>query len=164
MNRDGLLALCDYNVYANQLVFEVVQRLTADEFTRPASPSHESVQKMLEHMLALEATFLARCQGTTPDWPELPTLADLIRHGKEVEQATQDFIAAQTEDDLHREIVPFTKQSLHFPVWQLLLQVFMHSAHHRGELSIVLTELGYPLPTLDIILHFTAQSGQVWPR
>jgi uncharacterized damage-inducible protein DinB len=39
----------------------------------------------------------------------------------------------------------------------------MHSTHHRGELSIVLTELGYPLPTLDIIVHFAEQSGQAWP-
>ena len=162
MNRAGLLALCSYNAYANQLMFEVVQRLSADELTRPASPSHESVWNMLEHMLTVEAVFLARCRGTAPDRPDLPTLADLLRYWAEVDQAAHDFIAAQTEDDLHREVVPFRTQPLHFPVWQLLLQAMLHSAHHRGELSIVLTELGYPLPTLDIIIHFAQQSGQVW--
>lgn len=37
------------------------------------------------------------------------------------------------------------------------------SFHHRGELSVVCTGLGYPLPTMDIILHFINQSGQSSP-
>lgn len=163
MDRAGLLTLCAYNAYANRLVMNVVQCLSAAELARPVSPSHESVQKLMEHMLGLEATFLARCQGTSPDWPDSPALAALIRYWGEVEQTTHDFITGLTEDDLAREVRPFSQQTLHFPVWQLLLQIFMHSAHHRGELSVVLTELGHPLPTLDIILHFVEQSGQVWP-
>jgi uncharacterized damage-inducible protein DinB len=118
---------------------------------------------MLEHLLAVEAVFLARCQATPIERPDLPTLADLIRYWAGVEQATQDFVAAQTDADLKREVIAFSTQPLHFPVWQLLLQAFMHSTHHRGELSIVLTELGHPLPTLDIIVHFAEQSGQAWP-
>jgi uncharacterized damage-inducible protein DinB len=54
-------------------------------------------------------------------------------------------------------------QTLRLPVWQLLIQGFLSSTHHRGELSIVLTQLGHPLPTLDIIIHFVEQSGQTWP-
>jgi uncharacterized damage-inducible protein DinB len=163
MNRDGLLTLCGYNVYANQLVWDIASRLSEDELTRPASPSHESVLKMLEHMLTVEAVFLARCQDVRIDRPDLPTLADLIRYWAEIEQATQAFIAAQTEDDLKRPVVALSTQPLQLPIWQLLLQAFTHSTHHRGELSIVLTELGYPLPTLDIIVHFAGRSGQAWP-
>nr|MBP9041735.1 hypothetical protein [Anaerolineaceae bacterium] len=48
------------------------------------------------------------------------------------------------------------------PRWQLLAQSLIHSIHHRGELSIVMTELGYPLPTLDPILKYVNDSGQVW--
>ncbi len=163
MNRDGLLTLCEYNRYANQLVWEVVNRLTADELTRPVSPSHESVQSLLTHMLMVEAVFLARCQGGPLDRPELPTLADVLGYWSNVAQAAQRFIAEQTDDDLQCEMAAFDTRPLRLPRWQLLLQAFMHSAHHRGELSIVLTELGHPLPTLDIIIHFAEQSGQGWP-
>ena len=45
----------------------------------------------------------------------------------------------------------------------LLALYIYNSIHRRGELSIVLSGLGHPLPTLDIILHFFAQSGQEWP-
>ncbi|MBI5563759.1 MAG: DinB family protein [Chloroflexi bacterium] len=163
MNRDGLLAICAYNAYANHLVLNTVKHLSADELTRPSSPSHESVLKMLWHMLAVEANFLARCQGTAIERPDLPTLAEVARYWSEIERSTQYFIAAQSDDDLAREVIAFTDRSLHFPVWQLLLQACLHSTHHRGELSVVLTELSYPLPTLDIIVHFAEQSGQVWP-
>lgn len=163
MNCDGLLALCAYNAYANHLVLATAERLSADELTRASSPSHESVLNMLRHMLAVEANFLARCQGTPIERPDLPTLADLARFWSEVEQSTQYFIAAQSDDDLAHEVVPFQDRPLQFPVWQLLVQACLHSTHHRGELSVVLTELGYPLPTLDIIVHFAEQSGQVWP-
>lgn len=164
MHRDGLLTLCDYNRYANQLVWDVVNRLTVDELTRSISPSHESVQNLLMHMLTVEAVFLARCQGVPLDGPELPTLAAVIDYWSSVEEATQRFLDAQTEDDLKGEVIALSSRSLRLPRWQLLLQAFMHSAHHRGELSVVLTELGYPLPTLDIIIHFAEQSGQPWPR
>jgi uncharacterized damage-inducible protein DinB len=47
--------------------------------------------------------------------------------------------------------------------WQMLAQSLISSVHHRGELSIVMTGLGYPLPTLDPILQFVKESGQEWP-
>ena len=37
---------------------------------------------------------------------------------------------------------------------------FMHSAQHGGELSILLSALGYPLPIDDIIVRFTEERGQ----
>jgi len=46
--------------------------------------------------------------------------------------------------------------------WQMLTQSLIHSVHHHGELSIVMTGLGYPLPTLDPILKYIRDSGQVW--
>ncbi len=66
--------------------------------------------------------------------------------------------------DLDRQVqVTLRGRPFQFPMWQLLSQAFVHSTHHRGELSIVLTELGHPLPTLDIIVHFAKESGQAWP-
>jgi len=51
---------------------------------------------------------------------------------------------------------------LTLPRWQMLAQSLLQSIHHRGELSIVMTQLGYPLPTLDPIIQFIKESGQVW--
>jgi len=165
MNHDSLLALYVYNAYANKLVLDTVEQLAEAKFTRESSPSHGSVRMLLLHMLECEAFFLACCRGQSFDGlDDLPTLADIRRRWTELEQEQQDFIASLGESDLAREIsAPLGERPLCFSLWQLLVQAFVHSTHHRGELSVVLTQLGHPLPTLDIILHFIQQSGQEWP-
>ena len=74
------------------------------------------------------------------------------------------YLAASDDNDLGKEIKIATRgKPLHFFKWQALVQAFVHSTHHRGELSIILTELGAPLPTLDILIQFARESGQHWP-
>jgi uncharacterized damage-inducible protein DinB len=163
MNRDGLLALYEYNADAHHIVFDGLAQLTPDEFTRAPSPSHASIRGLVFHMLECEAWFLSLCQGRPMQELDLPTLDDLRRFQLELEREQLAFIAALAESDLARDLqVQFGERPLHFPMWQLLTQAFVHSTHHRAELAILLGQMGRPLPTLDIILHFTRQSGQVW--
>jgi len=165
-NKAGLLALYSYNAYANRLVLDIVDKLTSDEFTRNSSPSHNSARQLLNHMLECEAFFLAQCQEPpgNPLEMELSTAADICSNWEQLAKAQADFISSLDEAGLSRTItVQLRGQGFIFPVWQLLTQAVVHSIHHRGELSIILTELGHPLPTLDILLHFIEQSGQTWP-
>ncbi|HSB65145.1 MAG TPA: DinB family protein [Anaerolineales bacterium] len=166
INQDGLLALYTYNIYANKLVLETAENLTEKEFAQECSPSRGSVHGLLSHMLECEAFFLAQCQehSVELEFVDLSTLANIRRYWHKLEQEQLDFIGSLNEADLVRNIqVQLREQQLVFPVWQLLVQALIHSVHHRGELSIVLSALNHPLPTLDIILHFIKQSGQSWP-
>ena len=47
--------------------------------------------------------------------------------------------------------------------FQSELEKEQHATQHRAELGIVLGQMGHPLPTMDIIVHFMHQSGQPWP-
>ena len=164
MNREGLLALYRYNAYANHLVLDGLAQLTQDEFTRAPSPSHSSIRGLVLHMLECEAWFLTLCQGRQMKELDLPALADIRRYWSGVERDQQAFIAQLEKDDLARQVtVDLKKDTIHLPVWQLLVQAFVHSTHHRAELGILLGQMGHALPTLDIILHFVQESGQRWP-
>jgi uncharacterized damage-inducible protein DinB len=164
MNRDGLLALYAYDAYANHLVLDGLAQLSEDEFTREFGPSHGSIRGLLVHVLECEAWFLAICQGRTLEELDLPTLADIRRYWGDLEREQQTFIAPLTESDLARDLpIELGDCPFHFPTWQLLVQAFIHSTHHRGELAILLGQMGHPLPTLDIIIHFMKESGQEWP-
>ncbi len=167
INREGLSALHTYNAYANRLLFGEVCKLTDAQFTQQSSPSHNSIQQLLTHMLQCEAFFLAQCQGKALDVEGMGLSSqDKIRlEWEQIAQEQQNFIAALDDAGLYRPItIHLRGQQFIFPVWQLLTQALIHSIHHRGELSIVLTQLGYPLPTLDILLHFMEQNGQSWPE
>ena len=166
MEQSILAALYRYNNYANQLVLETAARLTVDEFTQRSSPSRESAHILLRHLLATETFFLRSCQAQAmpPDLNQLVTVADLQDYQQMLAHDQATFIQTLTDIDLQREIdFQIGPQPLHLPMWQLLMQAFVHSAHHRGELSIVLSQLGHPLPTLDIIIPLVEWNGQVWP-
>ena len=166
MEQSMLSTLYAYNAYANRHVLEIAGRLTDEEFTRRSSPSRESVYILLRHLLASETFFLKHCQqrALPPQLDHLATLADLQGYQQQLAEEQSTFIQTLTEAELHCEIdFQIGLQPLHLPMWQLLVQAFVHSTHHRGELSIVLSQLGQPLPTLDIILPLVKWSGQVWP-
>jgi uncharacterized damage-inducible protein DinB len=166
MDRNGLMTLLEYNIYANALLLKTAANLNPDLLASQSSPSHGSARQLLHHMLSAETFFLGLCQGiqTGIDRDALPGIPEISAAWEKLAREQKAYIASLPETDLDR-IVPFEIRgnALHFPVWQLLAQSFIHSIHHRGELSIVLTGLGAPLPTLDIILQFTALNGETWP-
>lgn len=166
LNRDSLLALYDYNAYANHLTLGVAKELTEEEFTRKVSPSRESVRGLLQHMLGVEASYVAMSEGQELGFKleDVMSLDRIQYHWERTEQRQQTLLKSLGDADVEKQVqVQLIDHSFQFPLWQLLTQAFVHSTHHRGELSIVLTELGHPLPTLDIIIHFAKQSGQEWP-
>jgi uncharacterized damage-inducible protein DinB len=164
MNINLLMALYEYNRYANRLVLDRAARLSQADLVRRASPSHDSVFGILEHMLATEGSFLADARREPFTFTRPSTLDDVRRDWEELADRQMATLSAISEAALLEDIpARIGSHDFHFPRWQLLIQAFVHSTHHRGELSIVMTALGQPLPTLDIIIPFAENSGQPWP-
>lgn len=167
MNKSSLLVLHNYNDHANALVMEAAKKLDENAFTTSSSPSHGSVQGLLTHMLTTEFFFLARCEGK-PVQPKPAaatlTLEEIRVTFVQIAEERRKYLEWISEDLLAQEIaIPIGGQDFTLARWQFLAQSLLHSAHHRGELSIVMTALGAPLPTLDIIIPFVNESGQHWP-
>jgi uncharacterized damage-inducible protein DinB len=168
MDRSALLVLHSYNSYANSLVLKTALTLDEAAFTGQSSPSHGSVQHLLMHMLAVESSFLAKCRGEAPHGKvfetEVMTLSEIADGFAGVADTRDAYLDAVSKDEL-AEVIPIQigGKPLRLARWQLLAQSLLSSAHHRGELSIVMTALGAPLPTLDPILQFVSKSGQEWP-
>ncbi len=164
MKPDALVALAKYNAWANRIMLEVAEKLSEQDLQAESSPSHGSVYRLLLHMHECEAIFLSLCRVTRFAAPLTPlTLTDLRARWDILAHEMCDFIVALTPEEMERVLrVEIAGSHYQLPVWQLLSQAIIHSTHHRGELSIVLTGLGRPLPNLDILLHFVEQSGQVW--
>ncbi len=165
INRAGLISLHAYNVYANNLVLDAADGMTGEELARQISPSHGSVINLLRHMMGCEYYFLILCMGVKPEdeGSDSPSLAELREYFTALAERRIGYLKAAAEYELAAEInVHVGKGEYTLTRWQLLTQSLLHSAHHRGELSIVMTELGHPLPTLDPILRYVSESGQTW--
>ncbi len=165
LDRSGLISMHLYNVYANDLVLKVAAGMTVEELARQTSPSHGSVINLLQHIFGCEYYFLLCCMGTSPDEKDdsVPSFSTLCEYFKVLADRRAGYLNSVAEYELTTEIkVPIGKEQYLLPRWQLLAQSLLHSTHHRGELSIVMTGLGYPLPTLDPILMYIRESGQTW--
>jgi uncharacterized damage-inducible protein DinB len=167
-NKSALLVLHNYNSYANQLVLQTAAAMDEAAFTAQSSPSHGSVQALLTHMLTTEFFFLARSEGKPINPKGAPdktlSVEEITVAFNQIAEERFKYLNWVTEEKLVEIVdIPIGEQPFRLARWQLLTQSLLHSAHHRGELSIVMTGLGHPLPTLDPIIEFINESGQHWP-
>jgi uncharacterized damage-inducible protein DinB len=161
-----LLDLSGYSDYANQMVLAEASKLDQTDLRRQVTPSHGSVWNLLLHMLVVESFYLHAAQGRNgeSDNSSPISLPDVTLAWDLLASERRAYIASLVSGELG-QATPFELggSTLTLPRYQLLLQGITHSQHHRGELSVVMTELGYPLPTLDCIIFFVRESGQTWP-
>jgi uncharacterized damage-inducible protein DinB len=170
MDHDVLLTLYRFHVDANQTVLDTAALLTEDTFTRESSPSHGSIRNLLLHILGGDIYFPATCAGSQPDISELQALdeldsVDAIRaRWNAATDSALAFLESLDDDAMQREVtITFGENTFTLAVWQVFMQQIAHAHMHRGELSILLSEAGYPLPTIDLMVHFIKASGQHWP-
>lgn len=160
-------ALARQNADANRILFQVATRLTLAQLEAARSPSRESADRLLVHVLTAEVFYLRQLGGVGPTFNAAlaDSLDGIAQFAAEHHDRLLSFITRLSAADLAREVpITFSNGAQYrFLTWQVLLQVFGHSAQHRGELSIVLSELGHPLPIDDIIVRFAQESGQPWP-
>ncbi len=160
-------ALVRHNVYANTILFQVAARLSIEELEAATSPSRESAFRLLVHLATVEDNYLSQVTGASRLFGQgtVSSLEGLLALVPEHNRRLVEFGSSSSDGDFER-VVEFGFSNgahLRYPAWQLITQALMHSTQHRGELSILLSELGHPLPIDDLIVSFTEESGQPWP-
>lgn len=156
-----LQTLYDYGYWANRKLLAVVAQLSPDEFTRPVAGSYGSIRNTLVHMLSAEAGWLERCggpkRGPKLDPVQFPTFASVAERWERVERQMREFLATLSEEDLSRR-VEFAIQPgapVHLMRLDELLQhAAVHGVHHRGQVALLLRELGHAPGNVDLLLYF----------
>jgi uncharacterized damage-inducible protein DinB len=169
LNKSALIVLHHYNSHANALLLQTAAGMDESALTAQASPSHGTVLALLTHMLTSEFFFLARSEGKPVNPRSAPDktldLQEITLAFGQVAAERQKYLNWVTDEKLLELVeLPLNGKPYRLARWQLLTQSLVHSAHHRGELSIVMSGLGHPLPTLDPIIPFINESGQHWPE
>jgi uncharacterized damage-inducible protein DinB len=150
----------DYSAWANEKLFEVIARLTPEQFTEPVAGSYGSVRNTMVHVLSAEWGWLDRCGGATRG-PALiaddyPTLALLLDRWQQVEGQVRTFLAELRDEDLDR-IVEFAfgggpRHAMR--VGDLMHHAAIHGVHHRGQVALLLRLLGQVPGNFDILIYY----------
>ncbi len=158
-----------YNAWANRLVYQAAADLTDDELHADKGAFFGSVFATLTHILVADRIWLHRMTGQGETHTALSArpfedLASLDAARTLLDQRIIDFIGSLTEDRLAGDFsyVPISNPvAVSHKLQPALSHIFNHQTHHRGQVHGILTALGRPSLSLDMI-YFVRTEGKAW--
>ena len=158
-----------YNRWANRAVYAAARELTEDELNRNQGAFFGSMIGTLNHLLVADRVWMHRFTGTGEAPKALdtvlhPGLDDLETARNAEDERILSWIDGLTEERIAANFTytPLTNPN---PVTQrlgsALSHLFNHQTHHRGQAHMILTSLGKPSLSLDLI-YFQRLEGRQW--
>ncbi|QRI64652.1 damage-inducible protein DinB [Shinella sp. PSBB067] len=148
-----------YNAWANRVLYEEVGKLDDADYRRNLGAFFGSLHGTLNHLLSADRIWMRRFTGEG----QAPASLDTILHedfaGLRAARQAEDarlaaYVGSLTEKRIaaHFTYSPITSPAvITHPLGPALAHLFNHQTHHRGQCHAMLTTLGGPSITLDLI-------------
>ncbi len=161
-DKDYLLYLLDYNVWANEKYFRQIEGLPADEVTKQRESLMNNILNSVNHLLVIDKVWMAHMKGEKHSFEKLQTvfhenLDDLWVAKREMDQEIRNYVSGLSEDELEEvidyELIGGNKGSL--PRYMIITHLVIHSGFHRGFIGDMFGQI--PVIPVD-------QDIPVWER
>jgi uncharacterized damage-inducible protein DinB len=155
MNRDDIQLLFEYDRWANNSVLQAASALNAEQFARDLGGSFGSVRDTLVHIISGEWGWLTIWKETaltsvfvTELWDRIEVsfdpnaycdIAAVRLKWAEVEKEQIEFVNGVTDESLAR-MLPIRATQLSLA--HLMQHMANHSTYHRGQVSMMMRQLG----------------------
>ncbi len=167
MKPEEIVALYEFNAWANHKTLDAVSALTTEQFTRDLGSSYRSVRDTLVHIYGVEWIWLERLQGRSPAASGFPAAQEFAEIEKlkarwtELESIQFQYARGLTQADLD-EILDY--KTLRFgparnPRWQMMQHVVNHGTYHRGQVTSMLRQLGAKAVGTDLITFYRERNA-----
>ena len=168
MKKAGVVALVEFNVWANRRILAKASRLSTRDLRRSATLSYPSPLATLVHILdtqwywreGAQIGFLPR---ETLEPSDFPTFSGLRRRWAEEDRLLLHYVSSRTERQIAGTVTytwpqarPRTR-----PLWHIIMHVVNHGTQHRSELALFLTAKKLSpanMDFLDFIRHKAAKA------
>ncbi len=150
--------LCEYQLWADSIVQNLVRELTEEEFTITVGPPFESVKNLCVHIVvAIEYNINSFVKRMDVDGEELYKTLD--------ELSKEELITRWEEADKELlEQMKSARESISFPNFvsggdiviepaDFYMQYILHTTYHRGQLLSLLKILGKEGKTTDYLFY-----------
>jgi len=139
-----------YNRWANQRLVAAASLLAPEDLTRDLGASFRSVYGTLLHVVSGERRWLRFWQDGSlvpPLGPvDSPTLAALEGAWAAIQREQDTFLAGITDDRLRAEHLVDGQA---YCLGDLVQHLLNHSTYHRGQVAVLLRQLGQRPPATD---------------
>jgi uncharacterized damage-inducible protein DinB len=167
--KDHFEMFAAYNRWANETVYAAAAMLTPEEFDSNRGAYFGSMKGTLNHLLCADRIWMRRFTGEG-DAPAalnvilFEELAALEAARKVEDERIADWVAGVPDESLGQNFTytPITDpQLVTQKLGSAMFHFFNHQTHHRGQCHMILTSLGKPSLTLDLV-YFQRVAGKQW--
>jgi uncharacterized damage-inducible protein DinB len=167
--KDHFAMFAAYNRWANGVLYDAARALPVDDLGRNQGAFFGSLIATLNHLLVADRIWMLRFTGAG----EAPRALDTILFAdfaalETARRAEDERIIAwidALDDEAFRRTFSYTPVSSPETVTQrldgALSHLFNHQTHHRGQCHMMLTSLGRPSISLDLV-YFQRSQGRQW--
>lgn len=133
---------------------------------QPEAAASEEMRKALHHILMVQRAFVSFFRKQEFDLTkesQVPaSLDEFERLFRETHQEEMAFVNQLDDSQLSRILVIPWSEEWRPSLDTALVQVIMHSQHHRGQCAARLRSLGGTPPTMDYLLWAKDRPAPVW--
>ena len=168
--RDHVCLMADYNKWMNSKLYEICAKLSPTELTENRGAYFGSIIGTLNHLVVTDIIWLKRIgyalgdrselnavlQITTPE--SLNTilhvnLNQLERQRQLLDQSFLSLAQSISDSDLQKAITYKNTKGSEFTrvLFCLLMHVFNHQTHHRGQTTTLLSQAGQDIGVTDLV-------------
>jgi uncharacterized damage-inducible protein DinB len=163
MSSDWLMAAARYNRWMNDKLYGLTATLTNDARKRDCGAFFKSIHGTLNHILLADRVWLSRFNGVaaasgfmapgirTLDQELFEDFEQLRRERTATDEEISTWVAELTDERLAGPLVYLRSgQPQETTLWWAVAHVFNHQTHHRGQITTLLTQLGYDVGSTDL--------------
>ena len=151
--------LTKYNRWINRRLFDVCACIPDADRKRDMGAFFGSIHGTFNHLLLADRLWMGRLTSKpfaiTSLSQELYAEFDVLRSEREAEdRRLSDWVARLNEGDLDKEIdyvSAVDKLPRCFRIEDILLHLFHHQTHHRGQITTLISQLGRDFGETDLL-------------
>ena len=152
--------LASYNSWMNARIYECAGQLNDSDRKRDVGAFFKSIHGTLNHILVGDKIWLGRFAGIPSSVAsldqELHVEFEALRSDRiETDKAISLFASGLTSDNLSTKL-QYTSvvnpEARQYELWLVVAHFFNHQAHHRGQVTTLLSQAGQDVGVTDLIM------------
>lgn len=166
----NLFMMANYNTWVNTQIFEVCRRISDDQYRKDLGSFFGSIHNTLNHILLVDLLYLGRLNGEANDhihslkqvlYDDLDSLANVR---VDIDRKLTEYVRGLSQNDLNRTVryARMSGELCEESVEDILLTLFNHQTHHRGQVHAMLTQSGIEnseMPNIDLVDYLASAKG-----
>jgi uncharacterized damage-inducible protein DinB len=159
-NKDYALAMARYNLWQNESLMKAASEISEPERQADRGAFFGTVEKTFSHILWADRIWLSRFEKTEPPFVGIADSVALIQSWDKFrtervafDQCIMDWAHKVSPDWFHGDLSWYSGavgRNVTKPKSILVIQLFNHQTHHRGQIHAMLTACGAKPDATDV--------------